>query len=385
MPQNCLPLVILLFIAAFWPSGNAQEEAKIKLLFVGDIMMHGPQLESARIDKSDQYDFNTSFEIIRPLIQKADLAFGNLELTLPGHPPYRGWPSFRAPDTLATVLAQTGFDVITTANNHSNDGGTDGVIHTAEMLRKAGLYHTGTFPDTTTRKATYPLLIYKNGFRLAILNYTYGTDKKRDYPPTFVNKIDKHLIQEDICDARSLSPDFVIAIMHWGKEYKLLPAKAEEQLAEAMLGWGVDLIVGGHPHVIQPIRLYESPEKNKKLVAYSLGNFISNQQQPDTEGGVILEIELTKNKKQQTQISDHYYSTVYRYIQKKKNGEKTFYCIPITPYEHNTFLLPEFKYRERAKMLAFAEKFRQHLQATSDCPERKYRIKPKEGITSLFY
>lgn len=385
MPKCCSPYFSLFILLIYWSAGNAQEDSSLKLLFVGDIMMHGPQLEAARIGQSDKFDFNMGFSIIRPLIQKADLAFGNLELTLPGHPPYRGWPNFRGPDTLASVLAHTGFDVLTTANNHSNDGKTDGVIHTIEVLHEAGLYHTGTFPDTISRKAAYPLLIFKNGFRLAVLNYTYGTDKKKDYPPTFVNKIDPDLIEKDITDARALSPDFIIAIMHWGKEYQVLPEKEEEKLAEKMLKWGVNLIVGSHPHVIQPVRIYKSADNTKKLVAYSLGNFISNQKQPDTEGGMILEVELSKNKKQDTYISEHAYSTVYRYIHKSADGTKTYYTIPITPYENNTFLIPGFNYRERAQMLAFAEKFRKHLQQTSDCPERKYRIKPKVGITSLFY
>lgn len=88
--------------------------------------MHQPQLDAAKVAGSEDYDFTNTFQMVKPLIKKADLAFGNLELTFPGHPPYKGWPSFRSPDALATALYDAGFDVLTTANNHSNDGRTDG-------------------------------------------------------------------------------------------------------------------------------------------------------------------------------------------------------------------------------------------------------------------
>jgi len=345
-------------------------------------MMHQPQLDAAKVPGTDEYDFTPTFSMVKPLIEKADVAFGNLELALPGHPPYKGWPNFRGPDALATALYEAGFDVLTTANNHSNDGRTDGITHTIELLRNTGFHQTGTFSDTTQRSIDYPLLIYKKGFRLAILNYTYGTDNKPNYPPTYVNKIDENLIKNDILNAKKLKPDAIIAMMHWGREYKLIQHRTEEKLATQMLDWGVDIIVGSHPHVVQPI-ITSGSGVDKKVVAYSLGNFVSNQKQPNTEGGIFLEIELTKAKKQKTSITDLSYSSVYRY-RHKESDRQTFYIIPVNFYLQNSFLLPKLNFKNRAKMVSFAEKIRKHLDATSDCRERKFYKKRTKEVTSLF-
>jgi len=378
--QKCCWLLVFLF--GFSVGLFSQETKKIKLLFVGDIMMHQPQLDAAKVPGTDDYDFAPSFQMVKPLIQEADLAFGNLELTLPGHRPYKGWPSFRSPDALATALYEAGFDVLTTANNHSNDGRKVGLTHTIELLRNIGFYQTGTFSDTTKRDVDYPLLIYKKGFRLAILNYTYGTDNKPNYPPTYVNKIDDQLIRKDLLNAKKLKPDVIIVMMHWGREYKLIQHQTEERLASQMMDWGANIIVGSHPHVVQPIKT-RGVGADKKVVAYSLGNFISNQKQANTEGGIFLEIELTKTKNQKTAITDLSYSSVYRY--RHKEGDKqTFHIIPVDFYLQNSLLLPQLNLKNRAEMVSFAKKIRKHLTATSDCRERKFYKKRTKGLTSLF-
>ena len=170
---------------------------RIKLLFAGDIMGHGPQIRSAEIIKNEAYDYEPCFQFIRPLIQSADLAIGNLELTLPGKPPYQGWPNFKSPDELAQALRIAGFDVLSTANNHSNDAGKNGVIQTIETLESNGFYHTGTYRDTLEKGLYHPLVVYKKGFKLAFLNYTYGTDNKKHRPPTVVNLIDPKQMEKE--------------------------------------------------------------------------------------------------------------------------------------------------------------------------------------------
>lgn len=346
-------------------------------------MMHGPQLEAAK-QADGSYDFRESFRFIQPLLEQVDLAIGNLELTLPGHPPYKGWPSFRSPDELAVALGEAGFDVLMTANNHSNDGRQAGVTHTIEVLEKNGIYHTGTFKDTSERVLTYPLLVYKKGFKIAFLNYTYGTDLKPNYPPTFVNKMDWPLIKKDIATTKSLRPDIIIAMMHWGGEYALLPRADEEELAIQMLEWGVDAVIGSHPHVVQPIEVLENGPY-KKVIAYSLGNFISNQQQPNTNAGILVELALKKMPDGTATIEAVHYSTIYRYIHKKEEGGKSFFCLPISPFQDNTYLLPGFTFKERAKMIRADQKIRNHLNATSNCAEKRYRLKPNQGVKSLYH
>ena len=241
-----------------------------------------------------------SFQYIKPIIEKADLAIANLEVTLPGKPPYRGYPQFRSPDELALALRLAGFDMLVTANNHSNDAGKKGVINTIATAKKYGFYQTGTFKNKKERELFYPLIVYKDDFKIAFLNYTYGTNGLKTKPPTIVNYIDEKLIEADMKLAKELKPDAIIVVTHWGKEYKYVENEKQRKLAKKIFNWGADLIIGMHPHVVQPIREMEILQKDstlkKTLVTYSLGNFISGQTTPNTEGGFMFEITLEKNK-----------------------------------------------------------------------------------------
>lgn len=293
---------------------NAQESAStsdpsLSLVFVGDIMGHIDQIRSAEMIPDSVYDYQDCFEYVAPILKEADLAIGNLELTLPGKPPYTGYPNFKSPDALAEALADSGFDLLLTANNHSADAGSNGIVHTIEVLEEQQLFQTGTFRDTQERALLYPLIVYRKGFKLAFLNYTYGTNGVRVKAPHFVNMIDEQLIARDIAEAKALKPDFIIAVMHWGEEYQTNFNRRQEKLAKSMIEQGVDLIVGGHPHVVQPIRWYSRKgegEKKSAMVAYSLGNFISGQTYPFTDGGIILKVVLEKNTDTYIRESDYF-------------------------------------------------------------------------------
>ena len=186
---------------------NAQESAStsdpsLSLVFVGDIMGHIDQIRSAEMIPDSVYDYQDCFEYVAPILKEADLAIGNLELTLPGKPPYTGYPNFKSPDALAEALADSGFDLLLTANNHSADAGSNGMVHTIEVLEEQQLFQTGTFRDTQERALLYPLIVYRKGFKLAFLNYTYGTNGVRVKAPHFVNMIDEQLIARDITEAK---------------------------------------------------------------------------------------------------------------------------------------------------------------------------------------
>jgi poly-gamma-glutamate synthesis protein (capsule biosynthesis protein) len=142
---------------------------------------------------------------------------GNLEVTLAG-PPYKGYPQFSAPDELAIALKEIGMDVLVTANNHSLDRGRKGVERTIEMLDSLKIIHTGTFRDTVNRMNDYPLFIQKNGFVLALLNYTYGTNGIPIPEPNVVNMLDTVLMKKDITRAKEGKPDFIVVFTHWRKE-----------------------------------------------------------------------------------------------------------------------------------------------------------------------
>lgn len=373
------PFFSLFLLLVLTTLSSAQAEYKVKLVFVGDIMGHDSQITSAEIEKNKLYDYAPCFEYIEPILKNADLAIGNLELTLPGKPPYKGYPRFRSPNDLALDLRYAGFDMLVTANNHSNDSGKEGVLNTIATLDEYNFYHTGTFPNQELRDAYYPLLVYKNGFRLVFLNYTYGTNGLKTVPPTIVNLIDEEQIEADMAVARQLQGDAIIVLMHWGKEYQLNESKEQQALAEKLQAWGADLVIGAHPHVVQPVkegaRMLQNGEQKKTLVAYSLGNFISGQRRINTDGGLMLEVELTKDKTtQEVQISDHAYIPVWRYIQKDEAGKKTFRLLPVAAFEQAEVDGLDMSAEDRANMKRFAKTVRNHL-SRFDSKERKLSLR----------
>ena len=189
----------------------------LRMLFQGDNMVHAPQISSAKT-ASGQYDYAPCFKYVKPILEGADIAIGNLELTLPGKAPYTGYPMFRSPDALATGLKSAGFDLLVTSNNHSNDAHGLGVVNTIETLRKEGFLQTGTFKNQRDRDALYPLMIYKNGFKIALLNYTYDTNGLPTEAPTIVNRIENEQMAADLAEARARKPHYIIVVMHWGLE-----------------------------------------------------------------------------------------------------------------------------------------------------------------------
>lgn len=322
---------------------------KIKMVFVGDIMGHGPQIESAAVEPNKLYDYSPCFRFLKPILEQADLAIGNLELTLPGKPPYTGYPTFKSPDELALALRAASFDLLVTANNHSNDGGLIGVQNTIKTLEKNGFYQTGTFIDSAHRAALYPLIVYKGNFKLAFLNYTYGTNGIPNHKPSVVNLIDEKAIKTDIEAAKKHKPDAIITIVHWGDEYQLAENERQRALAQKILNWGSTMVIGAHPHVVQPIKNHPVQEANGStrngLVVYSMGNFISAQTKTYTDIGLMVEIELEKRSavsNQQsatsgqplTTISKVEYIPLYRYIYRPAAGKPVYMTIPVSAFEN---------------------------------------------------
>ena len=348
LPKLLLGLHFAFFSGVFALCAQRTDSTvRLKLLFAGDIMGHGPQITAATLEKDKLFDYTPCFQHIAPLLQEADLAVGNLELTLPGKPPYTGYPTFRSPDGLALALRRAGFDLLVTANNHSNDSGLNGLLKTIQTVQGYGFYQTGTFADTLNRQALYPLIVYKDPFKLAFLNYTYGTNGIPTPKPAVVNLIDEKTMQEDLRVARKMQADFVIVVVHWGNEYQLAESPQQMDLAKKLFEWGADLVVGAHPHVIQPVKevAYKRPGQDSTLglVAFSLGNFISAQKQAHTDMGLVFEATLEKRLADQTTyIADHAYTPVFRYIHRDSTGKSQYYVIPARALEEGAppFPLP---------------------------------------------
>ena len=286
--------IFILFLLWFGLSLSAQD--RISLLFVGDLMQHQAQIDAAR--QGDGYNYNDCFRHVKKEISEADMAIGNLEVTLGGKP-YRGYPAFSAPDEYLHAIKEAGFDVLLTANNHCLDKGKLGLERTILMLDSLKIHHAGTYRNPEERHRNYPLLIEKNGFRIVLLNYTYGTNGLKTDAPNMVNYINLEQIKKDILDARRKLPDVIIACMHWGVEYCSFPERSECELANWLIEQGVDVIV------------------------YSLGNFISNMSKEKTDGGAMVRLKLQRIFRI-TCLADCEYALVWTsrpVLSKKKNFE----------------------------------------------------------------
>lgn len=327
-------LILSVFFILYGLSAHSQSDS-LKLIFAGDIMQHGQQLSAAGPDDNGNYNYEPNYRFISPIISSADLAIGNLELTLAG-PPYMGYPKFCAPDILAETLKKAGFDVLVTANNHSLDRRKQGLERTIDVLDELDMLHTGTFKTKAERDSLYPLIIEKNNFRIALLNYTYGTNGIPIQKPNVVNLIDTVAIKNDISKARKYSVDLIITFVHWGSEYRSLPNTTQKTLTRFLFREKVDLIIGSHPHVLQPIELWKDSLASDRLVAYSLGNFISNQRTRYRDGGILLEINLRKtNDKITIENAGYHLAWVY----KLRKPIMQFHILPAAEYENDTTFL----------------------------------------------
>lgn len=271
------------------------DTTEITLLFAGDVMGHMPQINSAYDSSTGTYNFNPVFDQVKPIVSNADIAIANLETTLAGTP-YSGYPQFSAPDSLATALKNAGFDILITANNHCIDRGADGLKRTVVMLDSFKIPHTGTFINDSVRNATYPLITSVKGIKLAILNYTYGTNGLVVRAPFVVNYIDTAQVKKDLTKAKLAGVDYTIVTVHWGIEYERKENQNQRNIASFFLKNGADMVIGSHPHVVQPIvKYYNSPDSsNYNVVVYSLGNYVSNQRDRYKDGGLMVNVKLRK-------------------------------------------------------------------------------------------
>lgn len=276
------------------------EDIKVKMSVIGDIMCHDTQYKDAYVSATDSYDFSYVFSDIQKYIQVADIAVGNLETTFAGKDRgYSNYPTFNTPEQLAYNLKTLGIDLLSTANNHSLDKSYKGIVSTLDFLDDAGIAHTGTY--RTAEEQNQITIQNVNGITMAFLSFTYGTNgipvpSGKEY---CVNLIDEDLILSQINLAKEQNPDMICVFMHWGVEYQTKQNKEQEKLADLLFKNGVDVILGGHPHVLQPmekreITLDDGTTKDGFIV-YSLGNFISAQNKLPRQSSAILNIGITKN------------------------------------------------------------------------------------------
>ncbi|MBQ3346571.1 MAG: CapA family protein [Synergistaceae bacterium] len=288
MKNLCAVLMLMMFCGC----GNA--ETRARFIFIGDIMVHDQQLDAAK-RKGGTYDFSPSFRRIKPLLKDAFLV-GNLETVFAGTGKklkYAGFPLFNTPDVFTENLTgDLEVDLLSLANNHIFDRGASGARRTTEVLDSADIAWIGLgVGDIPSNDA---ILLENNGVRVAFINHSYGSNEWPKPSDVHLNVISEADIEQSMARAKSLSPDVIIALFHWGNEYHHNPNVHQKKAADTAFTNGASLIVGTHPHVLQPVEVrIESDEV--RAVAWSLGNFVSFQRTLPRERSVILSAEFVKD------------------------------------------------------------------------------------------
>lgn len=315
---------------------NEKEEAEdttFSLCAIGDIMCHNTQYQDAYNSDSDSYDFSYVFDDISLYTKTADLCIGNLETTFAGKDRgYSSYPTFNTPDELATNLKKLGLDVLTTANNHCLDKGIDGLNRTIDILNDADISHLGTYKSQEERDTVF--IKYVKGLKIAFINYTYGTNgiTVPSDKPYCVNLIDNDLILKDINSAKEQNADIIVACMHWGTEYNTTPSNSQKETADFLFKNGVNIVLGGHPHVLQPmekrtVTLDDGTTKDGFII-YSLGNFMADQTAKNTKDSIILDLTITKHVDGTVTIDKAEYIPIYLY-KDSTSKEKKFKILDI--------------------------------------------------------
>ncbi len=318
------------------------KKKQVRISFVGDIMCHDSQLTSYYNSKTKSYHPEKSFQYITNRLQNSDLVLGNLETTIPKNPSdYSGYPRFGSPRSLLTALKKSGFSILSTANNHSADKGSFAIDNTISSVIEEGMTPIGTYSSDSDYDKRRNLIISKNEIKIAIYNYTYSTNGIQVPKPSRVRLIDEKTISEDISYAKTQAVDFIIIWYHFGTEYQITPDKSQLMWVNFALSNGADIVIGGHPHVVQRME-----KIGEQFVAYSLGNFLSAQNRNFTDGGIILNFNLDLYTNGKKQISNIMYEPVWIDPQDYK-------IIPIEEMLENSKMTPN----KRKKMLEYRKEF----------------------------
>lgn len=294
------------------------EPINFTMTAIGDTLCHNTQYWDAYNSSTKQYDFSYVYDDIKDYTSSADITIGSLETTFAGEDRgYSNYPVFNSPDSLATGLKDIGVDVISLAGNHALDYGYSGICRTIDVLDNVGISHLGTYKSAEDQNKI--LIKDVKGVKIAFINYTYGTNgiPVPSDKPYCLNLIDKNLISKQIKQAKEQNVDMIVACMHWGTEYKTSANDEQKELADFLFKSGVDIILGNHPHVLEPmekktITLDDGSTKDV-FVVYALGNFTADQRAEITRDSAILNLDITKDSDGKILINKVSYVPIYMY------------------------------------------------------------------------
>lgn len=302
--------------------GYAYAETRARFLFIGDIMVHDQQLDAAK--NGDTYDFSPSFRRIKPLLKDSFLV-GNLETVFAGKGKklsYAGFPFFNTPDIFTENLSNDfEIDLLTLANNHIFDRGAAGARRTVQVLESSDLSWIGLGIDDIPSNDA--VVLENNGIRAAFINHTYGSNEWPKSRDVHLNVIASPDIAMSMTRAKALSPDVIIALFHWGNEYHFSPNVHQKKAADWAFSEGAKLVVGTHPHVLQPVEVRITSD-DVKAVAWSLGNFVSFQRTLPRERSIILSAEFVKNDEGVTRLTKLSCVPLYVVAPGRKRTEVTY-------------------------------------------------------------
>lgn len=324
--------LLVLIKSDFFNSTNVIQDSSVKsetveekiepinftMTAIGDTLCHNTQYWDAYNSSTKQYDFSYVYDDIKDYTSSADITIGSLETTFAGEDRgYSNYPVFNSPDSLATGLKDIGVDVISLAGNHALDYGYSGICRTIDVLDNVGISHLGTYKSVEDQDKI--LIKDVKGVKIAFINYTYGTNgiPVPSDKPYCLNLIDKDLISKQIKQAKEQNVDMIVACMHWGTEYKTSANDEQKELADFLFKSGVDIILGNHPHVLEPmekktITLDDGSTKDV-FVVYALGNFTADQRAEITRDSAILNLDITKDSDGKILINKVSYVPIYMY------------------------------------------------------------------------
>lgn len=268
-------------------------KSTVSISAIGDVLIHHPVYEDAKI-KDGVYDFKPIIKNVKNLLSDADFTMANQESMIGGTElGLSSYPSFNSPFEVADALHDAGVDLVSIANNHTLDRGEAAILNAISHYQNIGMYYVGSYKN---REDAHTLrVINVNGIKLGFLSYTYGTNGipvPKD-KPYLVNLIDRQKIKEDLQRLKH-EADVIIVNMHWGIEYQPYPTEEQKQLAKFLTNHGAHVIIGHHPHVLQPMEWVEGENGQKSIVIYSLGNFLSAQKGNGKDIGGIFTLQIEK-------------------------------------------------------------------------------------------
>jgi poly-gamma-glutamate capsule biosynthesis protein CapA/YwtB (metallophosphatase superfamily) len=369
--------VFFAFIISSFGQGNSfipnDKYDSLRIMLVGDLLQSNTQIAAAYDNTNKYYGYSNCFRFVQPLFGISDMVIANLETTFSGKP-YSSNPYYSAPDQFALALKFAGINCLMTANDHCADRDKEGIERTIHILDSFGIKHTGTFLNRENKLMNNPLVVERNGFKVAVLNYTFGT-KYTFADSNMVNVINPEKIKRDLFETKKLHPDFTIVYMHWGTEYERFPNDHQRELAKLCFDNGADFVAGANPHVLQraeELQFYSYGEIKKGVVAYSLGNFLSDYDRRYGDGSAIMEITLSKEKStQRTRVSDYGFIPTF-VVKDDGNGAKPMQVVPISEIENKTISV-KISTSDVEKMKVSALDTRAMLN-TATCTESRYKL-----------